>query len=98
MKLYEKNLLAEVELFSNPPLIQNKLPLTGILHRLFVSALYFKNKSCLKRLLQLDNKFQPYITHYKEYYIKKKELRVIIRSLKFAIKYALKRYEKNKFL
>lgn len=101
MKLTESDIskclaqnFTKIELNVNKLCFQNK-PELYALHRLFVSALYYKNQCCLLRLEKLNN-MQIYIDHYNRYYERKKELIIMIKSLKFAIRYAKKRAIKPK--
>ncbi len=97
MKIKEEELLKCLQSLHKFNNNSNKLPFQNVpelyvLHRLFVSAFYFKNPSCQKRITKLNREiFDVHINHYCQYYQRKEELKIIIRSLKFAIHYANKR-------
>ncbi len=105
MKLTNESLQLNIQFLKQYPIEckKNKLPFqfqTNLfyLHRLFVSAIYFQNKSCqffLNHHLN-DEFFDIYKIHYIHYYNYKKELKTIIRSLKFAIQYAKLKERKKK--
>ncbi len=103
MRITESRLQSNIAyLFNNSLINLHQLPFQFndnlvYLHRLFVSAFFFQNKSCQKRILNVDASFDKYKKQYIDYYNKKKELKKIIRSLKFAIQHAKIR-EKKSFL
>ena len=98
MKLLRKDLLNQLFFLKNnkDSLSYNTLPFKdknelNCLHRLLISAVLHRRKSCvcyLATIMKQERWLISFVLQYKQYYKSKKEAAIIIRSLKFAIDFA----------